>query len=173
MNYSDIINSILESTDNYSKFLDNITEEQFSQTPANGGWSYSEVYSHIFQANLGSLVLIERCLHGHKSSTGTPTWAGRLVLFFGRFPPVKLTAPAHIAAMVAKTSIEDARNYIIKFREKLLEVAPQVRKAPPLNAAKHPRLGMLNASQWLRFIEIHTKHHLRQLKRIEKLLAKA
>jgi len=26
----------------------------------------------------------------------------------------------------------------------------------------------MNARQWLRFIEIHLKHHIKQLKRIEK-----
>jgi hypothetical protein len=35
----------------------------------------------------------------------------------------------------------------------------------------HPKLGYLNANQWLRFIEIHLKHHYQQLKRVEKSFA--
>jgi hypothetical protein len=164
------INSILKEADQYEQFLNGLTEEQFAQTPAPGVWSYSEVYSHIFQSNILSLVAIERCSHGTKPQTGKPTFAGRLILFFGVFPPINLKAPAQIAALTAKWSLEEARNSIARFKDKLTQVAPDARKANPSHTAKHPRLGMLNASQWFRFIEIHSRHHYKQLQRIQKML---
>lgn len=165
------INAILRETENYEQFLTGLTEEQFSQTPAPGVWSYSEVYSHIFQSNILSLVSIERCSHATKPQTGKPTLAGRLILFVGAFPPIKLKAPAQIDALTAKWSLEEARNSIIRFKDKLSQIAPEARKANPAHTAKHPRLGMLNAAQWLRFIEIHSRHHYKQLLRIQKMLA--
>lgn len=165
------INAVLKTTEKYEVFLNGLTEEQFTHTPSPGVWSYSEVYSHIFQANIGSLIAMERCMHGNKPQTGWPTLAGKVILFFGFLPSLRFKAPAQIASLAAKTSVEEARNYIIKFKDRFAQIAPQARKAPKANRAKHPRLGMLNALQWLRFIEIHTDHHFRQLGRVQKMLA--
>lgn len=158
---SNVTEKIFTAVKRYEDFLQHITEEEFQKTPASGGWSCAEVYSHIFQANLGSLIAIERCLHGTKPATGSPTLIGRMILFFGSFPPIKLKAPEKMVH--SKITLEEAGSYIARFRSKLAEVAPQVRKADLKRTAQHPRMGMLNAKQWLRFIEIHSRHHLKQL----------
>jgi len=49
----------------------------------------------------------------------------------------------------------------------LAQAYPKVKNANPKIKTKHPVIGYLNAKQWLRFIEIHLNHHLKQLKRIE------
>ena len=61
--------SILSSVKIYEDFLANISEEVFLQSPPNGGWSYSEVYSHVFQSNLMSLIAVDRCVNGDASDT--------------------------------------------------------------------------------------------------------
>lgn len=166
--------SLLSAVLIYEKLLSEVSEEEFVQCPADGIWSYSETFSHIFQSNLISLHAADRCIRGTGvfSQKGIHWFAG-LILFAGRFPPIKFKAPVKIAAMVSKISREDARNLIIKFKTRLDEIKPQIRKADPTQKAKHPRLGLLNAKQWFRFIEIHTIHHTQQLKRIGAKLAKA
>jgi len=166
-------NSILKSVQEYEKLLNSLTDEEFNLTPAPGVWSYSEVYSHIFQANLASLTAIEKCICGTGTNSAKPThWAARLILFFGRFPPIKLKAPESVKALTAKISREEARNLIIKFKKRLDELTPKVNKVNAYQKVKHPRLGLLNAVQWFRFIEIHTLHHQKQLIRIKKQLLK-
>ncbi|MGB4776116.1 MAG: DinB family protein [Daejeonella sp.] len=165
--------SLFLSLEAYEKLINSLSEEEFLLTPAEGVWSYSEVYSHIFQSNLGSLIAIEKCINGtaieNNKNMGFMAWA---ILFFGRFPPVKLKAPPHIAAMVKKNSLEEAKNLMIKFKKRLPEIYPQIAKASRTQKIKHPRLGLLNARQWFRFIEIHTIHHQKQLSRIAKILHK-
>jgi hypothetical protein len=56
--------------------------------------------------------------------------------------------------------------------EELAKTLPLIAHANSKIKTKHPRLGYLNAKQWLRFIEIHLHHHLKQLNRIENSLAK-
>lgn len=170
MNPGSTVKSILKLLDQYKAFLSEVTEEEFQRSPGDGIWSYSEVYSHVLQVNKSCMIAIERCAYGNKSSSGSLSWRAWFVLFFGRFP-VKLKAPDQIAAMVKKITIEDARNDIIKFEEKLPEFTSMVRNASTKHKIKHPRLDMLNAKQWLRFIEVHTSHHLKQLKRINILLS--
>jgi hypothetical protein len=118
-----------------------------------------------------SLLAIEKCIAG----IGSPNrksihWLAWLILFFGRFPPVKFKAPAKIAAMTRKISREDALILINKFKNRLGEVKSNINNANPYQKTKHPRLGLLNANEWLRFIEVHTIHHTRQLKRIGRKL---
>lgn len=156
-----------QALDLYRKQLDTIPDEQFDVTPSIGGWSYAEVYCHILQANLGSSVALEKCCRKTAEATSKgPNWLGRLMMLAGRFPPVKVKAPPAQAAKVVPITKEEARNQLIRLRKRLDELTPMVREASKNYKLKHPRLGMLNAAQWLKFIRIHSWHHLRQLKRI-------
>jgi hypothetical protein len=170
MNIKATTTSILNSLEKYREFLEGMDDEEFQRSPAEGVWSYSEVYSHIISADTGCIIAIERCMYEDKSSTGPMKWLARLILFTGVFPPWKLKAPEKVAAMVKKINLEEARNGIIKLRERLPEAEELVRKSAPHRKVRHPRLGLLNAKQWLRFIEVHTLHHLKQLERIKRML---
>jgi hypothetical protein len=163
--------SLLRAVSYYENLLSGVSEDVFIQSPDDGGWSYSETFSHIFQSNLFSLLAIEKCIAG----IGSPNrkrihWLAWLILFFGRFPPVKFKAPEKIAAMTRKISREDALILINKFKNRLGEVKSNMNNANPYQKTKHPRLGLLNAKEWLRFIEVHTIHHTRQLRRIGRQL---
>lgn len=163
--------AIEEALDVYRSRLDTIPDDQFDVTPKGGGWSYAEVYSHILQATIGSTLAMEKC----SGTTLIPTSQGRsllgfLVLTFNRFPPIRVKAPASIAAKIPakKISKEDARNLIIKCRRRVNEAAPLIQDSSIHRRVKHPRFGMLNAAQWFKFILIHLNHHIKQLNRIEK-----
>jgi hypothetical protein len=41
---------------------------------------------------------------------------------------------------------------------------------PSTGKSRHPGLGYFNAGEWLRFIEMHMRHHLRQKERIDAFL---
>jgi hypothetical protein len=162
---------ITNAVEHYETLLTEVSEDLFTQNPPDGSWSYSETFSHIFQSNLASLIAIEKCVIGTGVLSKKPTkWQVSAILFFGRLPPGKFKAPAQIASMVKKLSKEEAANLIVKFRNRLTEMKSKVEKADEYQKVKHPRLGLLNARQWFRFIEIHTKHHTRQLKRISSKL---
>nr|MBC7613111.1 DinB family protein [Pseudopedobacter sp.] len=165
------IDKIKSSIKFYEEFLKTVSEEAFVKNPAQGIWSYSEVYSHILSANHMSLIALEKCLNKTTEiKARKPHWKVRLILFFGRFPPGKFKAPAQIAATVKKISIEEASNLIIKFKKKLDTLLTDFKKFDPKYKVKHPRLGFLDAKSWLRFIFIHTKHHQKQITRISKML---
>ena len=166
--------SLLAYLENYSAHLETLTEDEFQRSPADGVWSYSEVYSHVFQANLGSLIAAEKCVNGTAERNSERIhWLAGLILFTGFFPPGRIKAPLRIAAMVRKISKEEARNLIVKFRLRLTHVAPTILKASPDRKIKHPRLGLLNAAQWFRFMQIHTRHHEMQLRRIRSAFRQA
>lgn len=168
MNLARVQRSISHIANAYQQKLHTLREDDFQLQPPMGGWSYSEVYSHIFDASLLSLMAMNSCIRNEGENK--PTALGvRLVLFFGQLPPgKKYKVPKRMADRVKKISLDNAQQLITDFGLQLAKLYPQVNGANPKIKIKHPRLGYLNARQWLRFIEIHLNHHLKQLKRIER-----
>jgi len=168
MSNSSVFSSLKDISAAYSATLNKIPEEQFQLTPPAGGWSYSEVYSHIFDMSILSLKEVENCIKGDGKVKAT-AFIVKVILFFGSFPPrAKYKVPKVLLGRERKISKIAAADFIKRFLEQLHLVYSQLHLADPLIKTRHPRLGYLNAEQWFRFIEIHLKHHLKQLKRIEK-----
>lgn len=171
MNITKELKAINSALDEYRRQLDIIPDEQFDVTPANGGWSFAEVYSHIMQATIGGSIMLERCTHKtSKPIKGGVNWIGKYTLFMGMFPPIKIKTPEGAAARMApqKISKEEARNLIVKCHQRMEAMATLINQSSSTRRSQHPRMGMLNARQWFKFIRIHLQHHLKQLARISK-----
>jgi hypothetical protein len=163
--------AIDEALDSYRAQLDNIPDELFTVTPKGDGWSFAEVYSHILQATVGSAIALDRCVNNNcKPTNNRLTFLGRLMMFTGRFPPVKVKVPKAVDAKIPALKIdkEEAKNLLVKCRKRIDELTPLVNDALPSAKHKHARLGALDAKQWFKFIRIHLQHHLKQLDRIRK-----
>ncbi|MCY1531185.1 hypothetical protein D9M68_664040 [compost metagenome] len=144
----------------------------FNVSPPIGGWSYSEVYSHIFDSSLLSLMAIQNCIKGEAKMVNS-AWGAKAVLFFGMLPPgKKYKVPERLAKRVKKIQIQEAQQLILNFEQQLAAVLHDISSSNPKIRVAHPRLGPLNAIEWLRFTEVHLYHHLKQLSRIEKSLVK-
>jgi len=165
--------SISKTVAAYKAKLATMGEEDFTLTPPIGGWSYSEVYSHIFDASLLSLIALNNCVKGEGESRPTHLMV-KLILFWGSLPPgKKYEVPKRLVERVKKISPMAAQQFITDFELQLTKIYPTLKNAELTIKTKHPRLGYLNAKQWLRFIEIHLNHHLKQLARIEKSFQQA
>lgn len=169
MNVIEEQKDINTALDYYRQQLDEIPDEQFDVTPSIGGWSYAEMYSHILQANLGSSIAAEKCCRktGVSTNKGLNLW-GWYTFLTNSFPPVKTRPPAQMDAVTKKITKEDARNLIIRLRKRLDELVPLLAKSDGEWKVAHPALGMLTGPQWIKFIRIHTQHHIKQLNRIKK-----
>jgi len=160
--------SIHKIVDAYKSKLSRYSEDIFQTTPPISGWSYSEVYSHIFDSSLLSLIALE-CAASGKGENKPTHFIVKLILVLGALPPAKkYKVPKRLAERVQKISKTEALDFILEFEKGLDDNYPIIANAKAVCKTKHPRLGYLNARQWLRFIEIHLKHHLKQLERIEK-----
>lgn len=173
MSISALNRSILRSVGNYEELLQHVTEERFTETPAEDVWSYAEVFSHIFRSNMSCFTAMDRCIKGTALEVSADMhWKVKLLFFFGRLPPgTRYKVPEKLRDQVVKVSREEARQLIDAFKKELHSITQLVPQASPTQKVKHPRMGPLNAKQWLRFVDIHTRHHERQLKRISKQLA--
>jgi len=167
MNTAKVKVSLHQIIASYRAKLSGYADHDFQRTPPIAGWSYSEVYAHIFDASLLSLIALNNSITGRGEKKPTH-FIVRLILLLGAFPPSqKYKVPNRIADRVRKISKTEALDFILEFETALKTSYPTIPAANPQLKTKHPRLGYLNAGQWLRFIEIHLKHHLKQLERIE------
>lgn len=163
--------SILKVTAAYEQSLRELNDWNFQSQPPLGGWSYSEVYCHIFDASLLSLVSANACIKDEGKSKKSTPFATKLVLFAGMLPPGrKFKVPQQIASRVKKIDIATAKQLISDFKVELAKTYPGVSAADGKMKTKHPVLGYLNAEQWLKFTEIHLKHHLKQITRFKNSL---
>jgi len=168
MHTSKVLQSINKIVDAYEAKLASVKSEEFTLTPPIGGWSYSEVYAHIFDSSLLSLQAAQKCIDGEGVAEKTQLGA-KVILFFGMLPPGKrYKVPKRLMDRAKKIDFATAEQFVDDFEVLLAKITPQLEKANPSLKVAHPRLGYLNAKQWLRFIEIHLNHHLKQLRRIEK-----
>ena len=168
MSINDNRKAIQKSIAVYEKLLSEFSGELFTRTPAEGVWSYAEVYSHIFTSSIGCCKAIESCAKGTAIENDEPLPLSiRLVLFFKRLPPGrKYKVPEKIAKDVRKITRNEAEELIRQCKEQLETIYPMIKSASPTQKIKHPRLGLFNASQWYSFILLHLLHHQKQLYRI-------
>ena len=130
-------------------------------------WSVAEIVEHLMRAYSGTTKGFERCLEkGVPLATGVSLKqlvAQIALIELGYFPEGR-QAPKHIIptgeidlpALLAAVPRELAR---------LDEVATRTKSA--LGSGKmmdHPVIGALTVDQWLKFHEVHTKHHIRQIR---------
>ena len=168
MNPEKLRRSLQKISTEYLSKLDNIPDHEFQRTPFNGGWSYSQVYSHIWDASLLSLMALENSYNG-KGKVKPTAFLVKVILLYGAFPPAaRYKVPKDLETKVRLITKAESRTFIKEFLTQLAKHMTHISSADLRLKTRHPRLGYLNAQEWLRFIEIHLKHHLKQIKRIEK-----
>jgi hypothetical protein len=78
-----------------------------------------------------------------------------LVLLFGKIPRGKAKAPETVVS-VGEISSEDLNSRLETAKTSIIELLKNTAKSNFV----HPYFGQLNLKQTIRFLEIHTKHHL-------------
>lgn len=151
--------------------LDGYSEEEFRRPSAGGGWSLGQVYDHIVDAGLRFAVpKLEKCLDPDRPpTTSGRTFLGRIFFLYGGFPPVRIRLTLTKGYSPGQpSSIDAARADLSGMIARVREVASRLPSTPSGRKSFHPLFGHLDPDQWLAFIVMHTRHHLRQKKRIER-----
>lgn len=166
-NYKELIKTIGE----YDSRLNKYSEEQFQQKPSNGGWSLAQVYAHLITANQLSVRGMGKIIEGKISeSEERINWKAWLILFMGKIPAGRKVPKVVEERTPLFENTAYARAQIHQFINDIGKVFEQRHKLGKKHKIKHPSLGLLNASEWIRFMEVHSKHHLRQIERTEEMI---
>ena len=129
-------------------------------------WSVAEIVEHLARSYSGTAKGFERCLEKGAPLATSPTLKQRLQQFglieLGYFPEGR-QAPKHIIPS-GELDLQAVLDAVRRDLARLDQSAVKTRDA--LGTGKmldHPILGALTIDQWLKFHEVHTRHHARQI----------
>ncbi len=131
-------------------------------------WSVAQHLDHLAQANGLCAAAVTQLLESPSASPGPGlTLAGRAVLLTGWIPRGRGKAPTRTVPSAATLSETRSR-----LRDALAAVTAIGERLHELDGARgrlgHPALGGFTAFQWLRFIAIHSRHHLKIIEEIQR-----
>ena len=163
-NYTALASSITE----YIAELDNYSEAEFTQQPQGGAWSVGQVYEHLFQASRLFFFNIKSCLSKENGAAeGGKNENGEKMFALGSFPPIKIKKPKEFGNI--EPTAQNLENYKEIF-EGLLSKAESIMNAVAEDDGSykvaHPILGLLTAQEWYTMMEMHFRHHRRQIKEL-------
>mgnify|MGYP003833412597 CR=1 FL=1 len=135
-------------------------------------WSIAQVLSHLIASEQLSVNYLNKKILGIQTAekSGLKEDLKMLLLIVSQRLPFKFKAPRTI---VENTRVYGSVNPLIsawdKAREDLKEVLEKFQDDQiNLNVFKHPRAGMLNIQQAVRFFKEHITHHTPQVKNLLK-----
>ncbi|MDB5035776.1 MAG: hypothetical protein JWQ98_3017 [Chlorobi bacterium] len=155
--------------------LDRYTPDQLTATPADGGWSMGQLYNHLIQTALHMQFReIDACLNGTGTTEGSKTFPGRLAFALGSIPPIRIKVPpSREYTPEQRSDVDGLKREMRGLIDQMRLVAGKLEKAGAAAGKarrKHQALGMLNATEWYRLVEMHHRHHLRQKRRLDAFL---
>lgn len=157
----------------YLNELDSLTTEQLLRKPNEEDWSIGQMYAHLIQsATRMHLGNVRRCLHPEGEDGvvrgGEKTEAGKAVMALGSFPPERIRVPASPQYTPEQPSgKEELVQGLLEVLRRANELEPSLREADLSATVAHPRFGGLNAREWFQLVEMHYRHHLLQLGRLQ------
>ncbi len=134
----------------------------FAVAPEVSAWSPAHHLHHVALAN--EHIFSDLAKAARAETPDAPedriNAMGLAILTVGRIPRGRGKAPREVSPPddLARAGFEAAH---ARSRSAFEALEPYLDALPALEARmRHPFFGMLNAPQWLRFVLIHTRHHL-------------
>ncbi len=145
-----------------------MTAEELARRPAEGKWSAAEILEHLSRAFSSTVSLLNRHLTSGSPADRNATWPERertwAVIELGMFPngrpAPEFTVPKGISP----------REALPRFRETLAAMDEAIARCEArfggAKIASHAIFGPLTARQWRKFHWVHTRHHAKQIRRV-------
>jgi hypothetical protein len=129
-------------------------------------WSVVEIVEHLARAYSGTAKGFERCVEKGASLASPITLKQRVQQFaligLGYFPEGR-QAPKHIIPsgdLDLAAVLDAARRDLARLDSAAIKARDALGAGKMLD---HPIIGALTVDQWLKFHEVHTRHHARQI----------
>lgn len=150
--------------------LDGVSQEQLSFKPGPANWCILEVMHHLILSERGTYQYMVKKNRAERLPNIPVISSLRFSLLYLLFTlPIKLKIPTEFVRPAADKTFNQLKLEWEETREKLRDF---IEHLPPerLQAAiyRHPVVGLLTVYHALKFINTHFKHHLKQIKRLQK-----
>ena len=165
-----LIEDFNHGLDVWIKELEGYDFVQLCTRPTLTSWSLGQVYMHLISDTKYYIEQIKICIvtDDHANDKASPE--AKTMFLNNDFPDVAIEGAPTNAYIAQPTSKEQLINDLFKLRMEMIEVSVKISVGPINGKAKHLGLGYFSANEWLQFAEMHLRHHLRQKKRINRIL---
>jgi hypothetical protein len=143
-------------------------EQSLVRSAPVSAWNIGQHLDHLAKANREMASAIRKILAGEAGhSRPAPTLVGRAVLFSGWIPRGAGKAPAYTTPDATspeqiKDNLRRSLEAVIGLGEVLVEIGQS------RGRGDHFAFGGLTPMQWLRTMDVHTRHHLKIISEIER-----
>jgi hypothetical protein len=143
-------------------------EEMSRRSESVSSWSVGKHVEHLALSDELTLVGLSKLLANPASGTpGQPTLVGRICLWAGFIPRGRGKAPKGVVPQGISSEVLADR--LAAVRQAFIGLEASIDSLANSSATQpHPVFGRLDASQWLRFTEIHQQHHQKIMRDIER-----
>lgn len=175
MNTKESLSKLEETAAYYLEQLKGISQEKLTRQPSEDQWSVGQLYAHLIGVTqFMSLRSIALCQEGNPEAIsvgGSRSELGEALFQSGGFPDVKIRVPPSPQYTPKQPNDADELVHGLKdIVKRMKAVEPTLDDIPAENRAPHPRLGLFNAKEWFCMVEMHFRHHLKQLKSLQQFL---
>jgi hypothetical protein len=123
---------------------------------------------------LRNMELCQTASNDSLLQSGVKTEVGEAVFTQGAFPP----NPIHVPPSPQYTpqqpnNREELVHGLRSVVQRMQEIEPFIDRISAGYATPHPRLGALNGKEWFALVDMHYRHHLHQLERLQNFLGKS
>jgi hypothetical protein len=145
----------------------------FAVAPEVSAWSPAHHLHHVALANAHIFSDLSKAAEAETPDApeGRINAMGLKILTLGRIPRGRGRAPREVSPPddLARAGFEAAH---ARSRSAFEALEPHLDALPGLKARmRHPFFGKLNAPQWLRFLLVHTRHHLAIIEDVAKAVS--
>lgn len=165
-----ISEEIINTIEVWIKDVEQYSFEQICAKPSQNSWSLGQVCVHLIENTLYFLEQISICLSNNENATEEMTESAKTMFFNNEFPNDLIEGPPSNDNTCQPNSKDEILSSFAKIKESLIYCETQILNSMCYGKTKHPGLYYFNAIEWLQFIEMHFRHHLRQRDRIKSFL---
>lgn len=176
MNKKKAIVRFVRTSEEWLNDLKNFKDEQIALKASENQWCLAELYDHIMRvARTYQIPNFRKCLSEGVRKPLAKNYKGFVIFDVNYLPYTKMrmeSFPTKIMNDFTPT-IKPKQELIEEFESFIEEVKSLESELLSSHSSikyLHPLFGWINATEWFRLIEIHTRHHLPQRERIKNFI---
>jgi hypothetical protein len=162
-NFNQTIDTWIADLQQYS--IDDLTAK-----PGPTSWSMGQLYKHLISETQFYISRIKVCVLSNRNSSQEMTTEGKEMFRNNCFPDERLLGAPSNSRIPQPNNKEELVEELIALRMAMNNAEVSMKETVFNGKAKHPGLAYLSASEWLQFADMHMRHHLRQMRRIDDFL---
>lgn len=165
-----LIEDFNHTIDIWIKELEQYDFTRLCAKPSPNSWSLGQVYMHLIDDTNYYIDQIKICVSNNDNVIEEASPDAKTMFLNNNFPDEAIEGSPANSYIPQPDNKDQLMSGLINLKEEINKVAILISKSPFKGKTKHPGLNYFNADEWLRFAEMHFRHHLRQKKRIDEFL---